>query len=197
MNRKASSLFVLAMAGMLSFTSCGDNKKEEEKASQPMQHEMHKEDAHEGHADADMHGEKSEKAAEMGNAEFKDEQVKKIFNSYLSVKDALVASDAEAAKNAAAELQAALKDKKEVAAIAQNLATAEDINKQREIFSKLTKAMEPVLNGSLSSGKIYKQFCPMAFEGKGDYWFSNSDQIRNPYYGDKMLKCGRVEKTIM
>ena len=36
----------------------------------------------------------------------------------------------------------------------------------------------------------------MAFEGKGDYWYSTSEEIRNPYFGDKMLKCGRVDETI-
>jgi hypothetical protein len=56
--------------------------------------------------------------------------------------------------------------------------------------------MESVLEGAISTGEIYKQFCPMAFEGKGDYWYSTSSEIRNPYFGDKMLKCGRVEKVI-
>jgi hypothetical protein len=56
--------------------------------------------------------------------------------------------------------------------------------------------MEPVLRNALASGEIYKQYCPMAFEGKGDYWYSNSKDIFNPYYGNKMLKCGRVQETI-
>jgi len=43
---------------------------------------------------------------------------------------------------------------------------------------------------------VYKQYCPMAFDGKGAFWLSSSEEIRNPYYGDKMLKCGRVEETI-
>ena len=48
----------------------------------------------------------------------------------------------------------------------------------------------------ITSGEVYKQYCPMAFEGKGGYWLSNSKEVRNPYYGDKMLKCGSVQETI-
>ena len=27
-------------------------------------------------------------------------------------------------------------------------------------------------------------------------WFSENKEIKNPYYGSKMLTCGKVEKTI-
>lgn len=200
MKKRANSLFVLAMAGMLSFTSCKDEKKDDA-AAKPMQHEMHQEDAEMDHAKMDhgkMEGhEDMDQAGQAGKAEFKDEKSKMIFESYLEVKNALVETNSKKAQEAAAKLNKHLGENKEIAGIAQELAQTADVNKQREVFSKLTAAIEPVLEKSISGGKIYKQFCPMAFEGKGDYWFSSSDQIRNPYYGDKMLKCGRVEKTIM
>lgn len=176
------------IAGSFILTSCGETKKEKDDASAPMQHEMHQETEGMDHAKDNN---------EKGMAEFKDESSKEIFNSYLAVKDALVKTDAEAAKSAAAQLESALEGKEEIASVAQQIAETDDVNKQRELFSELTKSMEPVLKESISEGKIYKQFCPMAFEGKGDYWYSDSEQIRNPYFGDKMLKCGRVEETIM
>ncbi|WP_165499061.1 DUF3347 domain-containing protein [Gramella sp. KN1008] len=175
------------IAGSLVLTSCGDNKKEKDDASAPMQHEMHQESEDMAHA------EETEKSV----TEFKDEESQKLFDAYLAVKNALVQTDAEAAKSAAAELKSAAAGNEEIASVAQQMAETADVNKQRELFSELTKSMEPVLKGSISGGKIYKQYCPMAFEGKGDYWYSDSDQIRNPYFGDKMLKCGRVEDTIM
>ncbi len=188
MRRNLRSLITLSMvAGSLILTSCGETKKEEDDASAPMQHEMHQEDAN---MDNEM-------SAEPAEVEFSDEQSKEVFNAYLEVKDALVQTDAEAAKSAAENLSKALGENKEVAAVAQKLSETEDVNKQREVFSELNKVMEPILKESISSGKIYKQYCPMAFEGKGDYWYSNSEEIRNPYFGDKMLKCGRVEETIM
>ena len=41
--------------------------------------------------------------------------------------------------------------------------------------------------------KVYLIFCPMAFENKGGYWLQDSDDIQNPYFGPKMLKCGEMK----
>ncbi len=41
--------------------------------------------------------------------------------------------------------------------------------------------------------KIYLNFCPMAFHKKGGYWLQDSEDIKNPYYGPKMLKCGEIK----
>lgn len=39
-------------------------------------------------------------------------------------------------------------------------------------------------------------FCPMALEEKGAYWLSESDTVRNPYFGDAMPACGDREETL-
>ena len=189
MKKRVNSLFVLVMAGMLSFTSCKDNKDEENNESVPMQHEMHQ---------ADTDGEMMEDSSnEMAMAEFSNENTKQAYSNYLAIKDALVQTDADAASTAAGQLQESTSEANpEIAELAGKLASEGDVNVQREIFSELTAAMDPVLKEAISSGKIYKQFCPMAFEGKGDYWYASSEEIRNPYFGDKMLKCGRVDETI-
>jgi membrane fusion protein, copper/silver efflux system len=44
----------------------------------------------------------------------------------------------------------------------------------------------------LEIDKVYRQFCPMAFDDKGAFWLSESDEILNPYFGDMMLNCGEV-----
>jgi membrane fusion protein, copper/silver efflux system len=36
----------------------------------------------------------------------------------------------------------------------------------------------------------------MADSNKGADWLSLEKEIRNPYYGDAMLSCGSVERTI-
>ena len=186
MRKKVKNIAMLVLlAGTLSFYSCGENKKENQEAM-PMQNEMYQEKT-------TLDTEKQDKRV-ASNAEFKEEAVAMAYANYIAVKDALVASDAEMAKNEAQKL--ADNGNAEVSAAAKKIVSSTDVNEQREAFSNLTKAMQPVLDDSLKSGEIYKQFCPMAFEGKGDYWYSNSKDIRNPYFGDKMLKCGRVEETI-
>lgn len=191
MKKTVRSLIALSLvAGSLSMFSCRENKSEE-KEEVPAEHQMHS-----GEEMSDE-GEKSGSLKEA-DAEFNNDKVKQAFDEYLAVKDALVRTDASASRKSAENLQNTLKEAQpEIAEIAGRIVATEDVNNQREIFSELTAAMEPVLKEAISSGKIYKQFCPMAFEGKGDYWYSNSKEIRNPYYGDRMLKCGRVEETII
>ena len=191
MRKNLRSLITLSMiAGSLVLTSCGDNKKEKEETSAPMQHEMHQENEAMDHA----------KDTEKSVAEFKDDTVQQAYTYYLDIKNALVKDDHVAVQKAASKLVEVYGEdasSNEIALRAKRFSDVTNINEQRDIFSSLTKAMEPVLKEAISSGKIYKQFCPMAFGGKGDYWYSDTDQIRNPYFGDKMLKCGRVEETIM
>ncbi|PKP34687.1 MAG: hypothetical protein CVT98_10650 [Bacteroidetes bacterium HGW-Bacteroidetes-15] len=43
---------------------------------------------------------------------------------------------------------------------------------------------------------IYVQHCPMADNNKGADWLSSEKEIKNPYFGSSMLKCGEVTKEI-
>jgi hypothetical protein len=36
----------------------------------------------------------------------------------------------------------------------------------------------------------------MAFDDKGAYWLSEMKEIRNPYFGDRMLKCGETREMM-
>jgi membrane fusion protein, copper/silver efflux system len=36
----------------------------------------------------------------------------------------------------------------------------------------------------------------MANNDKGAYWFSDSEEIKNPCFGDMMLGCGENRETI-
>ena len=76
------------------------------------------------------------------------------------------------------------------------MSETESLEEQRKDFEKLTTTLEPILRNSIMSGEIYKQYCPMAFNDKGAYWISETKEIRNPYFGEKMLKCGSTKDTI-
>ena len=182
-----NAMFFAAIAGSISLTSCKDNKENEEVAP-PMQNEMRQNPVID--EDEDL---------TESSPEFTEEAIAEVYSLYVEVKEALVDTDASEAQKAAANLVSRIEENHEGSELlepAQKIAEAEDVNQQREAFSELTAAMQPVLKGALASGEIYKQYCPMAFEGKGDYWYSSSEEIRNPYFGDKMLKCGRVEEVL-
>lgn len=181
-------LMLAAIAGTLSLYSCKENEEKKVASEDSMNHEMT--------GGEQMH---DEIAMDQTTAEFKDQATAAVYNHYIAIKSALVQTDAELAQDHAKQMIAELENTEtnaEIVTAARKLATTVDVNVQREAFSELTKSMDAILVGALESGEIYKQYCPMAFDGKGDSWYSNSKEIRNPYYGDKMLKCGRIEATI-
>ncbi len=134
---------------------------------------------------------------DMAKVSFSNDMTEKVFEDYQQLRTALVNSDSEGVQTAAGKLVEGFSeelDNMKLTALA--MAEANDIEKQRHLFSKFTKKVEPMLEEAIAEGTIYKQFCPMAFQGEGGYWLSSSEKIRNPYYGDKMLKCGKIVAQI-
>lgn len=190
----------LLLAGILSLgmISCGEAKKNEGKAEEAT--EMHAD--HDGNMHGDhesMHGDNTEgmKGEETAmQTKFKDEKTAAVFNAYIALKDALVATDATAAAAAAGDLAGKAEGNETLSAAANTIAESNDVEAQRKAFAEVTAAMSQVLEGALASGEVYKQYCPMAFNNTGGSWFSNNKEIMNPYFGDKMLHCGTVKETI-
>ncbi len=135
--------------------------------------------------------------------------IDKVTASYIGVKNALVASNPTLAKSRSAELVAALSmpikglkpSQQKLLAIyldklkfdSRHISETTVIDHQREHFESLSKNMYSFLSGlKLNGTTIYQQYCPM----KKAAWLSESEDIRNPYYGDDMLECGKVTATL-
>lgn len=74
---------------------------------------------------------------------------------------------------------------------------ANKIDHQREHFEMLSKDMADLIKTFGNGGQtLYKDFCPMASNGKGAIWISELKEIKNPYLGKKMPTCGSVKETI-
>ena len=139
-----------------------------------------------------------------------DTKAEAILSDYFSLKDALVADDSEKAVEASTKLVASLKafdesnytakEQKELTDIIEDATEhAEHISKseiahQREHFKVLSKDITDIIAITGTKNKLYQQFCPMY--DKGSAWLSTKEEVRNPYYGSRMLKCGKVQKTI-
>jgi len=166
----------------LTFVACKNDKKTEPEVKTV-----------EDMAEADMDVE------ETKPLKFNDEVVGEIFIQYNDLKNALVETDVEMASMEASNLMTALANKgveENLFKATQNIVEAKDIEEQRVAFVALTTGVEAMLAGTLDEGTIYKQYCPMAFDNKGASWLSSNKEIRNPYFGSKMLKCGRIETEI-
>lgn len=132
-------------------------------------------------------------------AEFKDVKVEAAYKQYSKLQNALVNTNAKDAAINAQEFLKTVKDLNIDGPILEAIsfvATSQDVALQREQFVLITAEMEKLLAGALKSGAIYKSYCPMAFNNNGAYWLSSNKKIQNPYFGDKMLRCGRVDSEI-
>ncbi len=143
--------------------------------------------------------EKSKETATSIDASFSDAEIGDVFKQYVQLKTALVNTDAKQASVEASNLLTAMSNNdadQEAMKAAQNIVESDDVEEQRAAFVVVTTAVEAMLEGAIESGVVYKQYCPMAFNNTGAYWLSESKEIRNPYFGDKMLKCGRIDARI-
>ena len=135
-------------------------------------------------------------APETAGVGFDTEELNAFFTRYVDLQQALVASDPGKAEAISREMsQLSLQGMPDVTEAVAALAASDHLGQQRAIFFRLNKALAPYLEAHLVSGEIYQQYCPMAFENTGAFWFSDSEEILNPYFGDAMLRCGAVEKT--
>ena len=79
---------------------------------------------------------------------------------------------------------------------AEHINETKEIAHQRDHFITLSKNLFSVIKVSKVGTPVFYQFCPMANKGKGANWLSLENKIKNPYYGNQMLTCGRVMETI-
>lgn len=141
------------------------------------------------------------------------EQITRVANAYFEVKNALVNDGAGKAREAAGKTTDILKKvdmgllegdahhhwmalQKHLKEATEMISATDDIEKQREHFNMLSEnILEMTESFGLEIEKVYRQFCPMAFDDKGAFWLSESDEVLNPYFGDMMLRCGEVKET--
>ena len=147
------------------------------------------------------------------DAKFKD-QLTCVFDAYLKMKNAFVATDVQTVTKEAKNVEKALQEvnmellngdahmawmeqlktlNPEIKAIT----GSSDIAKQRLAFSKFNEAFHNSLKTfGLKNTTAYYQYCPMANNEKGAYWLSEIKDIRNPYFGEDMLGCGETRETL-
>lgn len=133
-----------------------------------------------------------------------------VLDQYFVLKDALVETDAASGMGHAHILLSVIEtsfsglDNSELVnqlnslkAAVQPIASSENIEEQRAAFEKATAGMLDIIKKYKPTDKtLYYQYCPMAFNNKGAYWISNEKKIMNPYFGDKMLHCGKVVEKL-
>jgi hypothetical protein len=154
-----------------------------------------------------------------------NESVQTLLDEYFGLSEAFVVWDTASVSRHAAALRTALDSLKTeelksdtlgiYESVLDPLANAKNetssiladpsLDNKRAAFNRLSENLRLVfIIVKYDQGKLYWQECPMAFnETQPGYWISKTDEVRNPYmgnkhpkYGDDMLKCGGPKDTI-
>lgn len=195
-----STIITLTVLLTFLFTQCG--KKENTETTETSEH-----------ASGTVASEEAAPPQFVVDATFQ-EQLVRVFASYIKMKDAFVLSDPAQVKTATSAMRKLIDvfDSKMLSGAALNdwtsylggmeLALAEigstdDIEAQRTAFSTLSDTLYKSIKAyGLGTATAFYDFCPMAFNNQGAFWLSDTKEIRNPYFGDKMLTCGNVEEVL-
>ena len=142
-------------------------------------------------------------------------QITALADAYFEMKKGLVESDPEATKAAATNLENALETvndqtlksealqnwqvlKMQIGQRNSQVGNSSGLEEMREGFQKLSQSiLEMTELYGLEKNKLYKNYCPMALNDQGAYWLSEVEDIRNPYFGDAMLRCGEVKEVYL
>ena len=137
-----------------------------------------------------------------------------IIDNYLALKDALVQDDSKNAASSGEKLFDAFSkfdissqpktQQKELGEIIEDASehaehiseNSGNIDHQREHFEILSKDIRDLTLITGSDRTLYQAFCPMYNNNEGGIWLSASSEIKNPFFGNKMLKCGSVQQEI-
>lgn len=87
---------------------------------------------------------------------------------------------------------------KQIRSAAATLKDAKDLEALRSIFKNLSDALAAAVAkcGHAEEKPLSLFSCSMAFDGKGAVWLQRGGEPENPYFGAKMPKCGKLEKSL-
>lgn len=127
------------------------------------------------------------------------EMLAELLPGYLALQEALASDDLDRA-------QAALRDMMKVTGhhgplpdLLHEMLAAKDLKGLRQPhFETLSDAFIVAATsvGDTLDGTLYQMHCPMAQDGKGADWLQSTDDLKNPYFGAMMLKCGEIKGTL-
>lgn len=140
--------------------------------------------------------------------------IKTIVDHYLHIKNALANDNAGEAASGAKAMQDAI-GKLDKSLLTAEQKTAYDANEEEMIehadhiakhgnnikhqrlhFVPMSEVVYALVKNFGAGRPVYHDHCPMARDNQGAMWISEVKEIKNPYFGSEMFKCGRVEEVI-
>lgn len=195
---------IIVFLGVMALASCGENTNKDHAHTPPP---------------ATMPAPQPKKEVQTLRATFAQveppirQHIQALVAQYLRIKDALVAAEPAGVPAIAQKMLAELrgvdksylsfpqkeaydKSAADLRKQLEKLSTTPELAAQRVILEPLSLAVFQLAQDFGYKANLYREYCPMAFDNRGAAWLSDSDSIRNPYFGDAMLKCGTVTDII-
>jgi hypothetical protein len=140
--------------------------------------------------------------------------IKTIVDHYLHIKNALANDKSSEAANGAKAMEDAIgkldkslltaeqktaydANEEELKEHADHIAkNGDNIKHQRSHFVQMSEVVYELVRDFGAGRPVYHDHCPMARDNQGAMWISETKEIKNPYFGAQMLKCGTVEEVI-
>ena len=72
----------------------------------------------------------------------------------------------------------------------------DSIKHQRSHFVMMSEVVYSLVKNFGAGRPVFHDYCPMARDNRGAMWLSEVKEIKNPYFGAEMPKCGKVEEVI-
>lgn len=122
--------------------------------------------------------------------------VQVVFDNYLKIQAGLAQDSIQGMKARASVIAEAIQTDTakalpvEVGQQAEALAKISDIKAARESFKQLSDSLIKYLAANKAyAGLFVKVFCPMA----NARWLQRDTVVNNPYFGQSMARCGKIE----
>jgi hypothetical protein len=219
-------IFSISLAGLLVVTACGRGNEKDDGTAQHQEAmtEIGNKESEDAAAMQKVHEELQNNFAHQDiiflknvyhPSESTKRELKDVINAYLRMKDAFVNDNIAEADEAASLMQDKVKQVKPESMkgqgleawqqhanlyidILEELRHTKDLQEKRSYFSHISEIVYCTIKsfGLHEDTELYAVFCPMAFDGKGAYWITESREIRNPYFGEEMLNCGEVKEKL-
>jgi membrane fusion protein, copper/silver efflux system len=156
----------------------------------------------------DMNHEESAGIRYDVSADFQ-KQMNAVYQASLELNKAFVADDAAAVKEKAGTMihrvsevdmsllkgeahMAWMKNMKAISDGLDKITVTSELDAQRKAYASVSENLYHAVKSFGVGETVYYQYCPM----EKSSWLSDSEEVNNPYFGSKMLKCGSTKETI-
>ena len=131
--------------------------------------------------------------------EISGQLVAQLIGPYLQLQAALAGDDLLAAKASIKLLLAVSGHSAAPGKLLRTMSAVESLDDlRRPHFERLSNAMIAAVKANPDSfdGELLIMHCPMVYPDRGADWLQGLEFLQNPYFGARMLRCGRIEETI-